>query len=253
MKKLISLLLAAVICLTLIQPGVAFSAAVKLNKTKLTLDVGKTFTLRINSTATVKWSTSSKAIASVSSKGKVTAKSKGTATIIATVSKKQYKCKVTVKDPEVDVIFSAFILDDTTIDEYIKEVKKAYPDYISVKKYDDEHYIARMYESYRISLIEAFNQSIKPVIAEYINSPDYDGLFTDVTYDKLFTKATVYVAKDKYNELDGLTVIYYMAYISDYYQSINLVDIDDRSIKIEVIDNKTNDIIYNYDSKEEKE
>ncbi|MBQ5473642.1 MAG: Ig-like domain-containing protein, partial [Lachnospiraceae bacterium] len=48
----------------------------------------------------VKWSTSNKKVATVSSKGKVTAKKKGTATITAKVSKKSYKCKVTVKAKE---------------------------------------------------------------------------------------------------------------------------------------------------------
>ena len=77
---------------------------VDLNKTSLTLNVGKTFTLKatispktaINKTLT--WSTSNKNIATVSSTGKVKAIKKGTATItVNTANGKTAKCKVTVK------------------------------------------------------------------------------------------------------------------------------------------------------------
>ncbi len=73
---------------------------VKLNKTKLTLKVGKTYKLKvknIKAKVKVKWSSSKKKIATVNKKGKVTAKKKGTAKITAKVKKKRYVCKVTVK------------------------------------------------------------------------------------------------------------------------------------------------------------
>ena len=71
---------------------------VKLNKTKLSLYVGKTYTLKLkNNKKKIKWSTSNKKVATVSSKGKVKGKKKGSATITAKVGKKKYKCKVTVK------------------------------------------------------------------------------------------------------------------------------------------------------------
>lgn len=74
----------------------------KLNKTKLTLSVGKTYSLKVQNTkAKVKWSTSKKSVATVSSKGKVTAKKKGTAIITAKFKVKgkikKLKCKVIVK------------------------------------------------------------------------------------------------------------------------------------------------------------
>jgi len=71
---------------------------VKLNKRKLSLYVGKSYTLKLkNNKKKVKWSSSKKKVATVSKKGKVKAKKKGTCRITAKVGKKKYVCKVTVK------------------------------------------------------------------------------------------------------------------------------------------------------------
>lgn len=71
---------------------------VKLSKTKATVYVGKTVTLKLkNNKKKVKWSTSNKKVATVTKKGKVKGKKAGKATITATVGKKKYKCKVIVK------------------------------------------------------------------------------------------------------------------------------------------------------------
>ena len=74
-------------------------AKVKLNKTRLTLRVGKTYKLKLkNNKKKIKWSSSKKKVATVSKKGKVKAKKAGTTRITAKVGKKKYVCKVTVKN-----------------------------------------------------------------------------------------------------------------------------------------------------------
>lgn len=96
MKKVLSLFLIIALCLTIIPPSIA-SAAVKINKKKLSLDVGDTYQLKISgSTGAVKWTSTDTDIAKVSSKGKVTAKSVGIVIITATVKKKEYNCVVNV-------------------------------------------------------------------------------------------------------------------------------------------------------------
>lgn len=71
---------------------------VKLNKTSVTLQVGKTVQLKLKGTAKkVTWTSSNKKIATVTKKGKVTAKKAGKATITAKAGKKKYKCKIIVK------------------------------------------------------------------------------------------------------------------------------------------------------------
>ena len=61
-------------------------AKIKLNKTKISLQRGKTYTLKVKGTKKkVKWSSNKKTIATVTRKGKVTAKKQGTAVITAKI------------------------------------------------------------------------------------------------------------------------------------------------------------------------
>ena len=60
----------------------------KLNKTKISVKTGKTYTLKVNGTTRMpKWKSSNKKVATVSKTGKVTAKKAGTAKITATIGK----------------------------------------------------------------------------------------------------------------------------------------------------------------------
>ena len=75
-------------------------AAVKLNKTAVSINVKKTVTLKVSGTnGKVTWKSSNNKIATVSSLGVVKGINKGTATITAAVSKSTLRCKVTVKQP----------------------------------------------------------------------------------------------------------------------------------------------------------
>lgn len=85
---------------------IAYVTKVKLNRTSLKLNKGKSYQLKATVTPTnatnkkLTWSSNRKTVATVNSKGKVTAKKKGTALIKATAkdgSKKSATCKVTVK------------------------------------------------------------------------------------------------------------------------------------------------------------
>lgn len=95
----------------------------KLNKTKATIYVGKTTTLKVTGTAKkVTWTTSNKNVATVSSKGKVTAKKAGTATITAKAGTKKLTCKVTVKEKTVAV--TSVVLDQSSITLNAGETQK---------------------------------------------------------------------------------------------------------------------------------
>ena len=85
--------------LSVIAMPVSASAA-KLNKKSISLNVGKTYTLKTTGTkGKITWTSSKKSVATVSSKGVVKAKKKGTAVIAAKYGKKKLTCKVTVKQP----------------------------------------------------------------------------------------------------------------------------------------------------------
>ena len=79
--------------------------SVSLNKTSLTLDVGKSYTLTktvspSNAVTSYTWSSSNTSVATVDKNGKVTAKASGTATItVKTSNGKAANCKVTVNLP----------------------------------------------------------------------------------------------------------------------------------------------------------
>lgn len=76
---------------------------VKLNKSKLTLQTGKTSKLKLKNTKKkVKWSSKNKKVATVSRKGVVKAVSVGKTTITAKSGKKRYSCKVTVVMSDAD-------------------------------------------------------------------------------------------------------------------------------------------------------
>ncbi|MDF2844939.1 MAG: hypothetical protein K0R00_3365 [Herbinix sp.] len=72
MKKLVSVLLILFLVINVMPVQSAYAATVKLNKTSINLNVGKSYTLKVTGTKkTVKWSSSDAKIASVSTKGVV--------------------------------------------------------------------------------------------------------------------------------------------------------------------------------------
>lgn len=95
-KKIVSIVL--ILALAVMMMPVNANAAVKLNTTKKTIDVGQSVTLKVTGTTQkVTWKSSNKKVATVTQKGKVTGKQEGKATISAKVGKKTLKCKITVK------------------------------------------------------------------------------------------------------------------------------------------------------------
>lgn len=101
-KKVLAIMVVLVLSMSMVSTiNVSAAKKVKLNKTKATIYVGKTVTLKLknkkNNKKKVKWSSSNKKVAIVTKKGKVKGKKAGKVTITAKVGKKKYKCKVTVK------------------------------------------------------------------------------------------------------------------------------------------------------------
>ena len=100
MKQKIKGLISVALCLVLIIQSASINAAtkVKINKKTASIYIGETVQLKIKGTKKkVTWKSSNNKVATVTSKGRVKGINKGTTKIIATVSKKKYTCKVTVK------------------------------------------------------------------------------------------------------------------------------------------------------------
>lgn len=100
MKRMFTICLSMLLILVLALPVDAKAATdVHLNKTKTTLYVGQSTTLKLSGAKVKKWKSNDKNIATVNKNGKVVAKKKGTTTIVATTKNgKTYKCKVTIKN-----------------------------------------------------------------------------------------------------------------------------------------------------------
>lgn len=114
LKRIVVALMTVLLLFGIMSVGMTSVAAnkkvtkIKLNKTSVSIYIGKTYTLKPTispSNATnkkVKWTTSNSSVATVSSSGKITAKKAGTATITckaADGSGQKATCKVTVKNP----------------------------------------------------------------------------------------------------------------------------------------------------------
>lgn len=125
MKKILSFTMVMTLVLgvmlgTFTKPADALATAKKtpgISAKELLLTQGKTAVLKMqNFTGTVRWSSSKPKVATVTKKGTVKALKNGTAVITATVSKKKYKCNVTVASKNSKVLIAYFSMTNTTKD-----------------------------------------------------------------------------------------------------------------------------------------
>ena len=77
------------------------ASAIKLSKSKLTMGLGDTYTLKLTGAKNPVWKSSNSKIAIVKN-GKVIARKSGKVTISATYKGKSYKCTVLVKSPKIN-------------------------------------------------------------------------------------------------------------------------------------------------------
>ncbi len=96
-KKGIAFFMVGVLLLSNAQ-NIQAKQTVKISKKKLSLTVGAKKKLKVINAKKVQWKSKNPAVASVNKKGVVRAKKAGAAKIVATVRKKKYICKVTVKE-----------------------------------------------------------------------------------------------------------------------------------------------------------
>jgi hypothetical protein len=101
------------------------ATAIKLNKTKLSLTVGDSAKLTISGTKSkITWTTSKKTVVTVDKTGKVTAVRAGSATITATVNKKKYSCKVTVKAKNPNIAKAPFTAQEVVVGDFKAVIPK---------------------------------------------------------------------------------------------------------------------------------
>lgn len=247
MKRIIAFILIFALCIPLLSPLEAYGATtIKLNKTKLELHEGESYTLKLKgASGTVKWSSSKKSVASVSSGGKVKAVKEGKATITATYNNKKYKCTVTViSGKKTDITLIAAAKFNTNIEEYAKNFSDNVPKFLDVKTYDD-HIVITLYETDRLQFVKEMNNKLGEYVLSLLSDESLKGVFTDVKYDELFQNIILFTDKTTYknNPLVGLSAALIFRVISDTVQGINLVDPAKRTCSITIIDNATGETI----------
>lgn len=98
--KLVAIFMAVIMILSFNPVNAQAATKMKINKTKTTIYVGDSTSLKVTGTnKKIKWTSSNKKVATVTAKGKVTAKKVGKTVITAKVAGKKFKCTVVVKKP----------------------------------------------------------------------------------------------------------------------------------------------------------
>ena len=124
MKKKSLLLLTLVFLMMTCLSFTAQAASPKLNKKSATILVGKTVQLTLeNYKKKVVWTSNKRSVATVTKKGVVKGVKPGSCKITATVGKKNYVCKVTVKKPiNVKKYMKTVTLTEANIKDYLEVV-----------------------------------------------------------------------------------------------------------------------------------
>lgn len=117
-KKIISLLLIVILCISLLPVNDSFAKKkIKLNKKEIEIDVGETFQLVLKNAKAkkVKWSSDDKDVATVNSKGVVKGISDGFATITAEYKGKKYKCEADVTEQNNEINTDSFFVKENNL------------------------------------------------------------------------------------------------------------------------------------------
>lgn len=148
---------------------------------------------------------------------------------------------------EVEIILVMIAFGDTSIDDYIEQLKSDNPEK-QYSVYNDEYYIQTITESERKSFLENMENEyvVDESFKDLFSNESYGEAFISMEYDDSFQHFKFYVDKEKFetNELTctiGATIS--ATAISDSYQAYNLIMPENRVIKISFIDNTTGETI----------
>lgn len=154
------------------------------------------------------------------------------------------------EDQNVDIILSMYSFDDSeTIEDYISHIDN------ECSVYDDSHYTITVKESERQDAIKQFNSSeyIEETFKDIFSDEQYNSAFIKMDYSDLFREVTFYVDREKYDGA-GIAValgpVIISGMYSDVVQAYNLIPPEERSCTVKIIDNDTNEIIYDSSNNE---
>ena len=157
-------------------------------------------------------------------------------------------------DKDVELIMTMYNFDESTVEEYIEKLKTENPEKV-YGIYDDSHYTITIKESERKKVLEEMSNGkyINDAFKEFFSDEQYNGAFLEMEYEELFQNVTFYVDKEAFDNA-GLMVtlgpLMSGGMFADIVQTYNLIKPEDRTCTVRMIDNETNEVIY--DSSQEQ-
>ncbi len=150
---------------------------------------------------------------------------------------------------EVSIILTMVSFDDTeTINDYVLNLNEE-NNSNSYEVYDETHYTVTITESERQEVLKQYKSGelIEESFSEIFSDEQYNSAFIKMDYDELFQNITFYADKEKYDAA-GIAVVFgpvlSSSIYSDLIQAYNLIPIDERTCTVKILDNQTNEIIY---------
>lgn len=151
-----------------------------------------------------------------------------------------------------EIILTMFSTDDCSIEEYVQQLNQN-ADEQKYRVYDSTHYSYNVSDKERKDFLTEIESDdyIEQYFQElFADTNTYNGAFISISHNEDFTEFKFYVDKSKY-DAGGLGVLFAPSLLSnmigDTVQAYYLVPVESRSITVKIIDNETEEIIYNSD------
>lgn len=172
--------------------------------------------------------------------------------VVESTIQKEESTETSIKtfiDSEVDIIYPIFNFGDKSDEEFVESVKEENTDAIDVRIYEEnkDYYVVTMLESKRQEKLALIAAEFGNSLSDMMYTDEYNHAIVRIDYDDTFENITLYADKDLYNEKKEsieFAMSLQLGLTCQMIQALSLIGIDDRSIHISVIDNKTDDILY---------
>lgn len=152
-----------------------------------------------------------------------------------------------VLDKDVDIVLSAVITGEETIEKYVENLQVENPDKI-YSIYDENHYVQTIKESERKEFLNTVDEELEKSFYDIFNSEETKDAFENVEYDVLLENITFYANKDAFKENEfvcTISAVITSSVFADVVQAYNLIETNDRNCKILIVDKETEEVLYN--------
>lgn len=163
----------------------------------------------------------------------------------------------TGKDVDIILPMLSMNMEEKGIEDYVENLKKENPGN-TYSVYNEEYYIQTMKESERKEALAKLkdDELVGGIIKDIFEDSDFEGIFIKCDYDDLFQNVTFNVNKEKYmgNQLMvNLSVAVVFSQLGEATQAYSLIQPENRIFKLVIIDDVTNEVLYDSTQENSKE